>query len=196
MRRSLLILLALPSLLLLVATLALWVRSARALDEVDGRLGFTGVDLESYAGRLDVRLHRPYRLRADVEESIEPRYDELELVDDPLYRGDYLSRQRWPLGQTSRWVRDATYTPRPTFEWRIAWARDGAGRYDGIVTATVPYWLATLPLAIAPTLAAVSIARRRRRSPHACAACGYDCRASPDRCPECGEPRTKKAARG
>lgn len=47
----------------------------------------------------------------------------------------------------------------------------------------VPYWLPLLLSAIAPIL----WYRRRHRYPRgACQQCGYDLRASPDRCPECG----------
>jgi hypothetical protein len=52
----------------------------------------------------------------------------------------------------------------------------------------VPHWLAALPLAAFP--AAVLVRRRRARrkmlASCACAGCGYDLRATPDRCPECG----------
>jgi len=46
----------------------------------------------------------------------------------------------------------------------------------------VPYWLACSLLASLPAF------RWRRRGPTAglCSACGYDLRATPDRCPECG----------
>jgi hypothetical protein len=64
----------------------------------------------------------------------------------------------------------------------------------------VPYyvlWWVTLP---APLLVLREIARHRRRrrsrdgAGH-CAGCGYDLRATPDRCPECGRPVTPAARR-
>ena len=49
----------------------------------------------------------------------------------------------------------------------------------------VPHWFATLVFAALPVN---RLARhvRRRHPPGHCPACGYDLRATPDRCPECG----------
>ena len=53
--------------------------------------------------------------------------------------------------------------------------------------AAVPHWVVSLLLAIPPALWLRAAARRRRsrRLGH-CGSCGYDLRATPDRCPECG----------
>src|SRR4051812_21395107 len=52
-----------------------------------------------------------------------------------------------------------------------------------------PYWFIMLLTAILPT-ARLAVWRRRARRlrmhPTLCQHCGYDCRATPDRCPECG----------
>jgi hypothetical protein len=57
----------------------------------------------------------------------------------------------------------------------------------------IPCWLLTLLFTAMPTASCISVAIRRRRRGIAgqCAACGYDLRATPDHCPECGTtPRT------
>ncbi|MFT3788496.1 MAG: hypothetical protein QM770_20380 [Tepidisphaeraceae bacterium] len=55
------------------------------------------------------------------------------------------------------------------------------------VRLLLPMWALALPLIVFPATSVVGLWRRRRMS-HAglCPACGYDLRASPQRCPECG----------
>ena len=51
----------------------------------------------------------------------------------------------------------------------------------------VPYWLLVVVAAAAPVgSVVVSVRKRARRMRGRCAGCGYDLRASPERCPECG----------
>ena len=55
--------------------------------------------------------------------------------------------------------------------------------------AGAPMWILGVPLLV--PLAILSIRNRRsvrRRQAGLCLRCGYDLRASPDRCPECGQP--------
>ena len=58
----------------------------------------------------------------------------------------------------------------------------------------VPHWFIALLAALLPAWRFGGFKRRRRRSRLAhnlCVNCGYDLRASPDKCPECGEVREK-----
>jgi hypothetical protein len=73
-----------------------------------------------------------------------------------------------------------------------AWNALGFKQYSGPThtSVTVPYWSLVLLTAIPLIARAAAIARRRRRIKRGlCAQCGYDLRASPDRCPECGNQR-------
>ena len=56
----------------------------------------------------------------------------------------------------------------------------------GFLIIAIPFWLPALPAILPPTLSL--LLRRRTRNPGLCPSCAYDLRATPTRCPECGEP--------
>ena len=59
----------------------------------------------------------------------------------------------------------------------------------------IPFWFLTVLFAAMPLLRARRAWDRRRwLGPNACRACGYDLRATPERCPECGAVPVKGAA--
>jgi hypothetical protein len=61
----------------------------------------------------------------------------------------------------------------------------------------VPHWFFLLPLAALPGFGVTRWARRRHHRPtnQPCPACGYELRATPERCQECGKvPAEKKSA--
>jgi hypothetical protein len=62
--------------------------------------------------------------------------------------------------------------------------------FDTITQIILPHWVIAIPLAMLPALWLVLDIRRRMRAGRVmqgqCVHCGYDLRAIPDRCPECG----------
>jgi hypothetical protein len=66
------------------------------------------------------------------------------------------------------------------------------GSWTFPVHVRVPCWLVAGTLAVPPAVHTMFIIRlHRRRRPGHCICCGYDLRASPERCPECGTPVQK-----
>ncbi len=71
--------------------------------------------------------------------------------------------------------------------WRFTWVRPRGGF---AFVAACPHWFVLLVLSLGLLPVAIRAARRRRRRARGlCPTCGYDLRASPIRCPECGTPR-------
>ena len=120
-----------------------------------------------------------------------------------------------PKAASTRASYEASYAPlvgpfwglwRPTtahreFPWRnmlrFVWLAEDDGRRQAtgrIRRLAFPHWAAVVALA---TPAAVHAVRRRRRAAKSglCRACGYDLRATPARCPECGRATTVNAIR-
>ena len=77
----------------------------------------------------------------------------------------------------------------PTWDLRYFstgdWSRQG--HTETLFEVVFPYWFLFLAL-LAPALgmSALSFRPFRRRTMNRCSRCGYDLRATPDRCPECG----------
>jgi hypothetical protein len=64
------------------------------------------------------------------------------------------------------------------------WTRDEGGL---VFSIALPYWfLCLLAVPLPLTWVVRRIHRRQRMTGNACVVCGYDLRATPDRCPECG----------
>jgi hypothetical protein len=72
-----------------------------------------------------------------------------------------------------------TKGPPPAGNWRFG------GRL--FLTVSAPYWFLLVLLTLLPGLWLFFYSRRRWRTQKGlCLVCGYDLRATPDRCPECG----------
>ena len=181
MKRRLLNLLTALSLLLCVAACVLWGRSYAADDVLWGDKATAvvppAVDRRMFtaeSGRGGLLLHTGRIITAD------PR----------IFAGP----------PTGRWVmqmRCAPLTSVPPRQTRHQWlgfAFDRRHFKDALtanssVIAVIPYWFIALGAAVLPAvyLRRRSSARRRLRASRGqCLRCGYDLRASPDLCPECG----------
>jgi hypothetical protein len=156
------------SLVLLVLVCAVWGRSRFVRDVISGGNGMDYWEFSSDASRLRLALY--HRMRVSPPAWPEP-----------------LRWQRMGAGYNFPWA-----GPHERYEiLGMGW--DVPGNYNNEIISRdwwVTYWI---PAALAAVLPLTGFQRRvpqwhqhRRRRSGLCPACGYDLRATPGRCPECG----------
>jgi hypothetical protein len=196
MTRRLFTILSALSLLLCVAVCVLWVRSYWVGDDFvvrnpidDGAISWQRVT-DIRLGRGGIQVER-VKLRVYTVNRDDKRVNELIFtIPPPPARSWEAADPEYP---------DFLYGDAAAGLAGFAWSRYDTGggwlsvRGWGVI---VPMWLPALLLTL-PT--AVTVRSRRRRKANAraglCPQCGYDLRATPTRCPECGHvPAVKGAA--
>jgi hypothetical protein len=187
MRRRVLYALSILSLLCCLAFLSLWVRSYWVYDRLsldmhlgDGRHRINA-DVISMGGVMLVGFdHRRYE-EPESEETVEWLRGRPRIL---------ASRESVSMSSSARGavVTGDPAAPRP-------WHSLGFSYSHGFVTPTfhritLPHWSAPAVLALLPVVSLVVLRREReqgrRRKLGLCLRCGYDLRATPERCPECG----------
>jgi len=203
MLRWLLAILATVSLLLGVATVALGVRTCCVSDRlwrggnVDDEFHsqFTALYVFTDKGVISVRYlgfglnQGPARRPASNprEEAIwqQARGETARMLE--LLRDEALTDPFWttskPLGfmppHASLLRRMGFFATRYAWDYPLAW--------QSTIDIGCPIWLLTVMFSILPGIYLMRHLRRRYRITHSlCQNCGYDLRASTDRCPECG----------
>ncbi len=110
------------------------------------------------------------------------------------------------------WIKDVSFSGEPVpdrsrsfgfpgFRWQTSWfgpsLLEYPGKYDGTTrTLRVSDWLLVPVTAILPIIGLFRWLKRDRFAADCCQKCGYDLRATPERCPECGtiQPPKKEIA--
>jgi hypothetical protein len=163
LRRILLKAATVLSLLLCAATGALWVRSYRTIDDVsyvaDGPLP----SVSYFANSVDGGMTLDRFVRS---------------APSPPTPG------RVPAGFSARHGEPRRF--RPPLNWLGFGADVRTGPFGIQYEVVVPYYAVVLITSVLPALALWRYVRRPRRADGHCPKCGYDLRATPERCPECG----------
>jgi hypothetical protein len=197
-RRTILVL----SLVLCVASIALWVRSQYRHDAIVTRWPAHGMAIRSGDGIVRVYLRNTDRVGTVNTNAwqISSGSGWFSIDDDPFQ------------ADSSGWS-SLTFQPTTMFEWeRVQGAAPSRGVQlslsgssivfsapagarptvgDDYLRITFPHWLPVLVFGFLPALAALRFMtthwrRYRRLLAGACPVCAYDLRATPGRCPECG----------
>jgi hypothetical protein len=174
MRRRFFKLATVVSLLLCAATVVMWVRSLGTADHVQWNrawvpepgvlehriLSFSSADGVGYFG---------WTTRRDDDSNFQYGWNNVEYS------------KRSPRAEDARWPVDPFWKRRFGFDHVSMYA----GSHSYIIAAPHAMW-ATVAAMPTLTLAVRWVRKRRRAGRGLCPSCGYDLRATPDRCPECG----------
>ena len=171
MRRHPFTILSALSLLLLVAVLVLWARSLNRLDSLRIHRGFVGMTFFSLQGRVGVELwdYRASGVAFGFSDALLVRHRSMPAAH----------------ARTSDWW---SVVEVPSQRFGFVYRRDEGQQTPATVTGmAAPIWAVFLLMGLIPARnLGMLIAYRRRARAGACCSCGYDLRATPERCPECG----------
>ena len=195
MTRRLLNLLTLLSLLLCVATCVLW-----ALPMIRVTSGGAGLDLWRFRGTTMVQrrvgiVAIPGRLLFQSKREVHYYWSPYPIAEQPF--PDRLTRMgpERPLAAQQHWGARETPLEQFGFAWDNVRVLVHTHRMIYYRSATVPTWLLVVFFAIPPALRLRrELAQRRQHRIGHCRRCGYDLRATPGRCPECGHAPAGAAA--
>jgi hypothetical protein len=173
-RRCLFTVLSVLSLLLCVATTALWVRSYLRHDAITRNDYIVHEGMEP--GDRDLTVHS---VRGEIGFGI--------CIESPIL-SQRIREEGWRFRSAkaleSSTLRDFQGDARRFFGFTSCTYDDGILYYHAIA---VPHWFFALTFSILPAVyLRAAIRSRRRRRAGLCPTCGYDLRATHDRCPECG----------
>ena len=174
--------LTLLSLLLCLALAALWARSYFARDWVRfhrvARIGQVRVDRGEFLTYPGVLLFSKYsRVHDDPPPGLRQRLAR----HDGVAWETLVPLKPWAPPEPGR------RSHRFGFVYQRRDAHSFVAPTTTATTLAAPFWALVVPPALPPAQWLVRRIRGRRRSGRGlCATCGYDLRASPDRCPECG----------
>jgi hypothetical protein len=160
------------SLLICGAVAVCWVRSFWVRDAIEFSRDGERWEVASEFGRL--RVGNAPQLRMDIAAlaNLNKQLGPDGRSDRPPDIRDYFPEQQRLMRKVKRAVPDARGMPQPRLQLR---------QYG------LPHWGAMAAAALLPAAWWRARARRQRRIARGlCVTCGYDLRASPDRCPECG----------
>ncbi len=185
-RGQLRFIIAIVSLFLAVGVGALWRRSEKIIEFVELRWGHVPraeeyscylLNLQFYDGLLRAQLRRDY---------FEP---EVFKGKADNWKRDF--HEAFPIGWDGSVSSDAIANLSSTAEREISHEHAVSSAWEGhredIWTFVFPQWPLLIPFLLLPAWRAIQFIRSRRlKKAGCCAVCGYDLRASPERCPECG----------
>ena len=168
------------SLMLCVATVMLWVRSYWVDDRFFARYQLSYVDFASYRGEVGCEFGAVYG--GGPQDLYMPSWVAgfRHVPVDRVPESDYIHISE----AQGRFKNMPHYHGAWGFRWHPRSDRDWEYRERGIAA---PAWCIAAMAAALPAWRLVCVVRRsNRQSRGFCHACGYDLRATPGRCPECG----------